>query len=157
VPLTLGCVVVHAKDTDHFVYGRWKETTYVRYNRMNELYLQSDEYRDTMVTFVGFKAAYTTTKINKLRSLSPRANYTDRVTALVGEISTNFCREGGCRVVSAAYSNIRNLGFLDRSRYFFLSSSSSIVIMRLSGPLFQITTSQKKVVAPGIEAGPLDL
>jgi hypothetical protein len=27
----------------------------------------------------------------KLRGLSPRANYTDRATAAVGEVSANFC------------------------------------------------------------------
>jgi hypothetical protein len=27
----------------------------------------------------------------KLRGLSPQANYTDRGTQLVGEVSTNFC------------------------------------------------------------------
>jgi hypothetical protein len=31
----------------------------------------------------------------KLRDLSPRANYTDRATALVGEVSTNFLRIEG--------------------------------------------------------------
>jgi hypothetical protein len=38
-------------------------------------------------------------------------------------------------VVSATdpYGNI--LGFLDQSRYFFLPSSSSIVLTRLSGPV----------------------
>jgi hypothetical protein len=37
----------------------------------------------------------------------------------------------------------RILGFLDRSRYFFLSSSSSIIPMRLSRPHSRPTTSQK--------------
>jgi hypothetical protein len=40
----------------------------------------------------------------------------------------------GCRVVSPKdpYGSI--LDFLDKSRYFFFSSSSSIVLTRLSGP-----------------------
>jgi hypothetical protein len=36
----------------------------------------------------------------------------------------------------------RILGFLDRSGYFFFSSSSSIVLTRLSGPRSSPTTSQ---------------
>jgi hypothetical protein len=36
----------------------------------------------------------------------------------VGEVSANFLVIEGCRVVSASYPNCRNLGFLDRSRYF---------------------------------------
>jgi hypothetical protein len=35
----------------------------------------------------------------------------------------------------------------------FPSSSSSIVVMRLSGPRSRSTTSQKNPVAPGIESG----
>jgi hypothetical protein len=37
----------------------------------------------------------------------------------------------------------RILGFIDWSRYFFLPSSSSIVLTRLSGPRSRPTTSQK--------------
>jgi hypothetical protein len=37
-------------------------------------------------------------------------------------------------VVSVTDPYGRILGFLDRSRYFFLSSSSSVVLTRLSGP-----------------------
>jgi hypothetical protein len=36
----------------------------------------------------------------------------------VGEVSANFCEKWVCRVVSAAEPYSRNLGFLDRSRYF---------------------------------------
>jgi hypothetical protein len=38
---------------------------------------------------------------------------------LVGEVSANFLRIEGCRVVSVADPYGRNLCFLDRSRYFF--------------------------------------
>jgi hypothetical protein len=48
-----------------------------------------------------------------------------------------------CHVVSVTDPYGRNLGFRDRSRYFFLSSSSSIVLMWLSGPHSRPTTSQK--------------
>jgi hypothetical protein len=37
----------------------------------------------------------------------------------------------------------RILRFLDRSPYFFLPSSSSVALTRLSGPRFRTTTSQK--------------
>jgi hypothetical protein len=30
-------------------------------------------------------------KTNKLHGLSPQANYTDRATPLVGQVSANFC------------------------------------------------------------------
>jgi hypothetical protein len=48
----------------------------------------------------------------------------------------------------------RVLDFLDRSRYFFLSSSSS-VLTRLSGPRSRPTTFF--LVVPGIEPWPPDL
>jgi hypothetical protein len=55
----------------------------------------------------------------KLRGLSPQANYTDRVTAAVGEVVPTFAgRE--CYVVSATDPTAVNLGFLGRSRYFFI-------------------------------------
>jgi hypothetical protein len=51
--------------------------------------------------------------------------------------------DGGCRVVSGTDPYGRILGFLDRSRYFFLLSSFSIVLMRLNGPRSRPSTSQK--------------
>jgi hypothetical protein len=64
---------------------------------------------------------------------------------------------GVCRVVSAADPNGRNIGFLDLSRYFFLSSSSSVALTRLGGPRSRSTTFSENLVAPGIEPVPLDL
>jgi hypothetical protein len=49
----------------------------------------------------------------------------------------------GCHVVSVTDPYGRILGFLDRSRYFFLSISSSIIFTELSGPRSRPTTSQK--------------
>jgi hypothetical protein len=49
----------------------------------------------------------------------------------------------------------RILGFIDRSHY-FLSSSSSVVLTRLSGPSSRQTTFFFLVV-PGIEPGPPNL
>jgi hypothetical protein len=53
------------------------------------------------------------------------------------------CADRGCHVVSVTdpYSCI--LGFLDRSRYFFLLSRSSIVLTKFSGPRSRSATSQK--------------
>jgi hypothetical protein len=54
----------------------------------------------------------------KLHGLSPRANYTDRATPLVGEVIANFFADRGYHVVSVTDPYGRILGFLDRSRYF---------------------------------------
>jgi hypothetical protein len=47
-----------------------------------------------------------------------------------------------CHVVSATDSYGRTFDFLARSLYFFFTSSSSIVLTRLSGPRSRPTTSQ---------------
>jgi hypothetical protein len=49
-----------------------------------------------------------------LRGLSPQANCTDRDRRHVGEVSANFFRDRGCRVVSATEPHGRILDFLDR-------------------------------------------
>jgi hypothetical protein len=69
---------------------------------------------------------------NKLRGLSLLANYTDRATA-------------ACRGVAQSARRIP-YGRILLSRpepLLFLSSSSSVVLMRLSGPRSRPTTSQK--------------
>jgi hypothetical protein len=54
----------------------------------------------------------------KLRGLSPQVNYTDRATTAVGEVVSTFA-DRGCYVVRQRIPTAINLGFLDRSRYFF--------------------------------------
>jgi hypothetical protein len=49
----------------------------------------------------------------------------------------------GCRVVIATDPHGRNLGFLDPEPPLFHSSSSSIILTRLSGTRSRTTTSQK--------------
>jgi hypothetical protein len=49
----------------------------------------------------------------------------------------------GCRVVSAADPHGCNLGFLDPEPLLFHSSSSSVILTRLSGPRSRPTTSQE--------------
>jgi hypothetical protein len=63
------------------------------------------------------KSDVTKKKTTKLRGLSPQANYTDRATAAVGEVVPTFAGRGWStqRIPTAV-----NLGFLDRSRYFFI-------------------------------------
>jgi hypothetical protein len=57
--------------------------------------------------------------ITKLRGFSPEANYTDRAAAACCMKLVLTFADRGCRVVSSANPYGRNLGFLDRSRYFF--------------------------------------
>jgi hypothetical protein len=54
----------------------------------------------------------------------------------------NFA-DRGCHVVSVTDPYGRILGFLDRNHYFFLPSSSSSVLTRLTGPRSRPSTSQK--------------
>jgi hypothetical protein len=62
---------------------------------------------------------------------------------LVSDVSANFLRIEVCRVVSVTDPYDRILGFLDQRRYFFLPSSISIVLTRLSGLRSRPTTSLK--------------
>jgi hypothetical protein len=63
----------------------------------------------------------------KLRCLSPRVDYIDRLSDrhLLEKLVPTFA-DRGCRVVSAAFPSDRNLGFLDRSRYFFFHVASQL-------------------------------
>jgi hypothetical protein len=56
-------------------------------------------------------------------------------------------------VASATNPTAVNLDFLDPEQLLFHSSSSSVILMRLSGPRSRPTTSQKNLVAPEIESG----
>jgi hypothetical protein len=78
----------------------------------------------------------------KLHCLSPRANYTDRETAA--------CRRSDCqllRIEGATWSAWRIpkavFSVFQTGAATFLSSSSSVVLTRLSGPRSRPTTSQK--------------
>jgi hypothetical protein len=57
-------------------------------------------------------------KQTKLHGLSPRANYTDRVTAACRRSDCQLFADRGCHVVSVTDPYGRILGFLDRSRCF---------------------------------------
>jgi hypothetical protein len=71
----------------------------------------------------------------KLHGLSPQANYTDRATADVGEVVPTFAGRG-CYVVSATDSHGRSSRFSGPEPLLLFSSSSSVVITRLSGPRY---------------------
>jgi hypothetical protein len=76
---------------------------------------------------------------------------------LVGEVSANFLR-----IESVAWSAQRipmaaDLGFLDPEPLLFHSSSSSVVLTRLSGPRSRPTTSQKIWSCREWNPGSLDL
>jgi hypothetical protein len=63
---------------------------------------------------------------NKLRGLSPRANYTDRATAACRQSQCQLLRIEGCHVVSAADPYGRNFDFLDRRRYSFFQTAPQL-------------------------------
>jgi hypothetical protein len=84
----------------------------------------------------GSSLAYINNK-NKLSGLSLRANYTDR--RLSAKLVPTFA-DRGCHVVSVADPYARILGFLTGAATF--SSSSSIVLTRLSGPRSRPTTQK---------------
>jgi hypothetical protein len=70
---------------------------------------------------------------------------------LVGQVCINFC---GWRDVAWLLQRIPtdvNIGLLDCARYFFHSSSSSIILSRLSGPHFRTNYFKENLVAPEIE------
>ena len=58
----------------------------------------------------------------------------------VSEVSANFCGQRGVTWSAKRISTVVSLCFLDRSRYFFYSSSSSVDLTRLSS---RPTTTQK--------------
>jgi hypothetical protein len=65
---------------------------------------------------------------------------------LVGEVSAKICAWSAQRIPTAV-----NLGFLDPKPLLIHSSSSSVILTRLSGPRSRHTTKKKNLVAPGIE------
>jgi hypothetical protein len=96
----------------------------------------------------------------KLHDLSPRANYTDRATAACWQSDCQHFADRGCHVVSLTDPYSRILGFLDRTAP-FLSSSSSVVFTRLSGPrsrptIFFSGSARNRIRICSQELWPLD-
>jgi hypothetical protein len=71
----------------------------------------------------------------KLRSLSPRANYTDRAIAACRRRWYQLSWIEGCRVVSVADPYGRNLGFIDQSRYYFFQVAPQLYSRRWVDPV----------------------
>jgi hypothetical protein len=65
----------------------------------------------------------------KLCGRSPQANYTDRATAACRQSYYQTLRIEGVAWAAQRIPTAVNLGFLDRSRYFFIQVDSSIVRM----------------------------
>jgi hypothetical protein len=89
-----------------------------------------------LIEHAGLPNAYL--KLNSVVLVRKRTIPTERPQP-AGEVSA----DGGCRVVSATDPHGRNLGFLDPEPLLFHSSSSSIILTKLSGPRSRPTTSQK--------------
>jgi hypothetical protein len=81
----------------------------------------------------------------KLRDLSLRKNYTERVSIFADTV---------CHAVSVTDPYGRILGFLDRSRYFFYQLAPQLYSRWTP---FQTHYFTENLVAPGIEPGPMDL
>jgi hypothetical protein len=73
---------------------------------------------------------------------------------LVAEVSANFCRQREAR--GRRDGSLRPYSRSSRPEpLFFLPSSSSVVLTRLSGPCSRPTASRKNLVSLGIEPRPL--
>jgi hypothetical protein len=92
-------------------------------------------------TFVCLRIRYNKKQTNSVASVRERTIPTER-PPLVNGVSAKFA-DRGCRVVNTKDPCGRILGFQDRSRCFFLSIISSIVLTRLTGPRSRPITSQK--------------
>jgi hypothetical protein len=76
----------------------------------------------------------------KLHCLSPRANYTDRATAASRRSNFQLFADRGCHVVSVTDPLRPYSRFYRQVPLLFYSSSSSVVLTRLSGPRSRPTT-----------------
>jgi hypothetical protein len=81
-------------------------------------------------------------EVNQYESNPTYLNYRPSDRRLLTKLVPTFV-DRGCRVVSATDPHGPIFGFLDRSRYFVLPSSSSIVLTRLSGPRSRPTASRE--------------
>jgi hypothetical protein len=87
-------------------------------------------------------------KKNSVALFRKRTIPTERPT-LVGKVGSSFIRIES--VARSAHRFPTAVNFLDPEPLLFHSSSSSVILTRLSGPHSRPTTSQKIWLAPGIE------
>jgi hypothetical protein len=74
---------------------------------------------------------------------SPQANYNDSVTAMASEVVPTFSDRGCCCMISAADPYGGYSHFSKPEPLLSISSSSSVILRRPSGPHSRPTTSQK--------------
>jgi hypothetical protein len=79
----------------------------------------------------------------KLRGFSPQASYTDRATAACRRSQCQLLRIDGVVWSAQRIPTSINLDFLDSELLLFRSSSSSVILTRLSGPRSRPNTSQE--------------
>jgi hypothetical protein len=90
--------------------------------------------------------------LTKLRGRSPQANYTDRATAAGRRSYCQPLRVEGVGWSAQQIPTAVNLGFIDRSRYFFIQLAPQLSSRGWVGP-FQIPYFSENLVGPGIETG----
>jgi hypothetical protein len=98
-------------------------------------------YRDQCI-IIFLEIVYVRKKLKSVALVGEQTMPTER-PPLVGEVSANILRIECVAWSAQRIPTVVNFGFLDRSRYFFLSSSSSVVLTRLSGPRSRPAASQK--------------
>jgi hypothetical protein len=81
--------------------------------------------------------------VYKLRGFSPQANYTHWATAACRWSYSQLLRIDGVVWSAQRIPTAVNLDFLDPEPLLFHSSSSSVILTRLSKSLSRLTTSQK--------------
>src|SRR5215468_7138171 len=102
---------------------------------------------------IGIVVVIVVTPKNSVAVVRERTIPTERPPP-VGEVSANLWRIEGSHVVSATGPHGRKSLFSRPESLLFHSSSSSVDLTRLtrlSGPRSRPTTTQKNLVAPGIE------
>jgi hypothetical protein len=82
-------------------------------------------------------------KENKLRAFCPQAKYTDRATGACRRSQSQLLRIEGVAWSGQLIPMVVNLNFLDLEPLLFHSSSSSVILTRLSGHRSRPTSCQK--------------
>jgi hypothetical protein len=91
-----------------------------------------------------FELYYSTSKLkSKLLSFSPQANCTDRGTASCPRSQSQILLIEDVAWSAQQIPTDINLDLLDLEQLHFYSSSSSVILTRLTGPCSRLTISQK--------------
>jgi hypothetical protein len=129
---------------------------YIRKTRASEPMKYADHFRSNFEHMCTkqliMRLTINLAKLNSVALVRKRTIPTERPPP-VGEVSANFLRIEGVAWSEQRIPTTVNLGFLDPEPLLFQSSSSSFIIMRLSGSSSRPTTSKENLVAQGIEPG----